>query len=223
MTKFTTLLMTGAIGAACLYGATAYAHGDDDNHGELTQTFDLKDFDALSVLGVYKLDVEVGSSYSISLSGREKEMNKIKVYAKDGTLYLGKDDGKHKKSNNNKGIDAVITLPSLKALQVTGVATGDISGIKADKFDVSVSGVANVDLDGTCKKLDASFSGVGNVDAEGLKCKSVDVSLNGVGEISVYASDSVDVSANGIGKVEVDGNPKNVNKSKGMLTKVHIK
>lgn len=204
-------------------------HGDDDNnygHGKtVTQTYDFDDFDSVSIGGVYEVDIKVGPSYSISLTGNEDQMENVKVKSEDGMLYLGKKDKKYKKKkqHNHKGIIAKITLPDLEALRVSGVASGDVENVDADDFDLSVSGVAEVNIDGTCNALTARVSGVGELDAENFKCKDVNVTLSGVGEVSVHASESVDVKASGVGDVQVYGKPDKVSKKKAMFTNVTIK
>ena len=216
-------------GIAMLTAATVFtvgAHAHDDDHSKtITQTFDFNDFDSVSIGGVYEVDIKVGPSYSISLTGNEDQMENVKVSTEDNTLYLGKKDKKYKKKkqHNHKGIIASITLPDLEALKVSGVASGDVENIDADDFDLSVSGVAEVNIDGSCNTLTARVSGVGELDAENLKCKDVDVTLSGVGEVSVYASKSVDVKASGVGNVQVYGNPDKVSKKKAMFTNVTIK
>lgn len=217
-----TYLLTGAamLTAVAVIASGAHAHDDSDDSKKVTQTYDFTGFDNISIAGVYELDIDVGPSYSISLTGNEDQMENVKVKSEDSTLYLGQ---KKKKSHNHDGIIARITLPDLEALKVSGVASGNIESVDADDFDLSVSGVAEVNIEGTCNSLTARISGVGELDAQNFKCKDVDVALSGVGEVSVYASKSVDVKASGVGGVVVYGKPDKVTKTKAMFTNVTIK
>lgn len=221
------LIGTATLAGAALLAFNAFAgHDDDDGHHgkDITQTFDFKDFDRVSVSGVYEVDIEVGPSFSISLSGPEKEMDNVKVYTENGTLHLArKNKNERKKNNNQKGIDATITLPDLEGMKVSGVASGDITNVDAEDFDLKVSGVAEVEIEGSCNNLTARVSGVGELDAKDFECKDVDVTLSGVGEVTVFASESVDVKASGVGDVQVYGNPSTVSKKKAMFTNVTIK
>lgn len=225
MLKFKTILLSGTIIAASVCALTANAHDDKEKGPQVTRTFDLTDFDEISIGGVYEVDIQVGDKHSISLSGGEDEMAHIDVYVKDGTLYLSHDKDKHKKKRkgHHDGIEAMVSLPALNGLRVAGVASGDVSGVDADDFSLKVSGVAEVEIDGTCNSLSAKVSGVGELDAENFKCKNADVTLSGVGQMNVYASKSVDVTASGVGEVNVYGDPKEVSKSKAMFTEINIK
>lgn len=205
---------------------SAYAHGDEESQDKtdyVSETFDFADFDKISITGVYELDVEVGQPFSIVLSGRASEMKHIVVKRDGDTLELGqKKKNKTYDRKNHKGIQAKISLPSLNALQIAGVGTGEIKGVESERFDLEIGGVGELKITGTCGTLEADVAGVGEINTKGLKCKTADVSLAGVGEMSAYASETVDVSAAGVGSVDIYGGPKNVSRSKGFLSKVKI-
>lgn len=225
MLKLPTIFLAGTIVTASVYGVVANAHDNEASGPQITQSFDFKNFDDISIGGVYEVDIQAGTKYSISLSGKKAEMAHIDVYVKDGTLYLSheKDNRKKKRKGHHDGVQATVTLPALNGLRVAGVASGDVSGVDADDFSLKVSGVAEVEIDGTCNSLSAKVSGVGELNAENFKCKNADVTLSGVGQMDVYASKSVDVTASGVGEVNVYGNPKEVSKSKAMFTQINMK
>lgn len=207
-------------------GAQAYAHPDDDDKKDhIVQTFDFKGFDGIEVVGVYNMDVKVGKDFSIEASGRAKEMNRLSVEVKNGALVLSTDEKKKRSwrgKNNNRGIDITITLPALNSLEITGIGNGEITGIDSERFDLDVSGIGAVELDGKCGTLDADFSGMGDLDAENLKCKEVKVDVSGMGSASVYASEKVDADMSGMGSIDVYGKPKTVKKDKTFMSSVDI-
>ena len=123
---------------------------------------------------------------------------------------------------NAKGVDAVITLPNLTALEISGVVEGTAQGISTEAFEVDISGVGEVELSGECGELDANVSGVGDLDAEELKCRNVEIRLSGVGDASVYARDEVDASVSGMGDIDVYGSPEKVRKSNSMFADVTV-
>ena len=224
MNKLTAALLATTLLAVPMTVSAHPDHEDDKRDTtKVTETFDFEDFDAISVSGVYEVEVEVGKDYSISLTGPAYEMDDVKVEYSDGRLKLGSKKKSWKKRGHRDGIEAKITLPNLNDVQVSGVASGDISGVDADRFELHVSGVAEVDIDGKCDKLEAHVSGVGELDARELKCADADVHLSGVGEVSVYASEYADVSASGVGEVDVYGDPKKVDKNKSLFTQINIK
>ena len=210
------LLVTAAFSAAAI---PAFAH-DTDRKDNITRDFDLTGFSEIDVSGVYELEITAGKEFSVVLTGAEQEMDNLKIHVEDGILYMG---GKKKwRKGERHGIEAVITLPKLSGIEVSGVASGNIKNVDADSFELDVSGVAEVNIEGRCGSLDAHVSGVGELNAEDLICKDVEVHLSGVGEVSVHATDFADITASGMGEVDVYGDPKRVKKDKSFFTSIDI-
>ncbi len=211
--------------AAVAFGiATTAAARDSD---KITRNLDLSGFDRIEISGVYELNVSVGSDYSIELSGPEYEMQRVEASVKNGVLVLDRRDRKRGEkrrrwNENREGIDAVITLPSLIGFEVSGVVDGKITGVDSDRFDLDISGVGDVEIDGECGTLDADVSGVGDLDAEGLQCRVVLVEVSGVGSASVYASEDVDAKVSGMGDIDVYGSPEKVRKENSMFADITV-
>jgi hypothetical protein len=211
-----------ACATAFAMAVTGAAFADDEE--TIEQELSLSGFDSLTISGVYELDVRVGEDYSIRLSGPRYEMDRAEVSVKNGALVLGQRDWRkgEKKRNNREGIDAVITLPSLTGLKVSGVVEGKIAGVDAEHFEVRISGVGDVAIAGECGELEAHLSGVGDLDAKDLECGAADVRVSGVGSAVVFASEAVDAKVSGMGDIDVYGSPKSVSKSKGMFSDVTV-
>lgn len=231
--KFLVGLVIGAIIAAAIgAGAIAIAFGelddveigDRDKTKDVTQDFDLRDFDRIDVAGVYELEVSVGPEFSVTLAGPEDEMNRVEARVDNGELVLDqkKREKGEKRHFNRHGVTATISMPALSALDISGVVDGEISGIAGGDFAIDLSGVGDVELSGACEALTARVSGVGDLDAEELKCKSVKVSVSGVGDASVYASEAVEASISGMGDIDVYGSPANVEKNGGMFSHIEV-
>lgn len=187
-------------------------------------SFDFKDFNRISVSGVYHLYVTVGEQYGVTVLGPASEMERVDVGLKGSTLRLGLRDRRFgERRVKNDGLQARITLPSLTGLHMSGVVDGEVYGIVGDSFDVTVSGVGEMRLYGECGRLRAEVSGVGGLDGAGLKCRDVRVVVSGVGKASVFASEAVDAVVSGMGDITVLGSPKQVKKSGGMFAEISIR
>ena len=192
----------------------------------ITRNLDLSGFDQIEVSGVYDLDVRVGPEFSIELSGPEHELNRVEASVDGDTLELAmrkrKRGEKRKWHNNRKSVNAVVTLPMLRGLEISGVVDGVVTGVNSDNFEINISGVGDLDIDGECGALDAKLSGVGDLDAKGLECDRVIIRVSGVGDADVYARDEVDARVSGMGDVDVYGSPEEVRKSGGMFSDITI-
>lgn len=212
----------GAASAMALLSSapTALAHEVDKSDWE-TKTYDYKDFDDIRLQGVYDLEIKVGPDYSISVSGPPERLEKTQIRTFGDQLVLSQKNEK-RKIKKNHGLHAVVTLPFLNNIDLQGVGSIIATGVNADDFSIDVEGVGSVEVSGTCGTLRASLEGVGSLDASDLKCKDVIVSVEGMGSAEVYASESVDADIDGMGSIEVDGNPKDVKKSKSFMSSISI-
>lgn len=218
MKKKIILMSAATISSLLCFSALNAQAGNND---KISKSFDYEGFSEIEIAGVYNLDVKVGGDFGIDLSGREKEMKRVEVEMKGDTLILSQ---KKRKGwgGNQKGIDAVITLPVLSEIEVSGVVDGAIDGVDSENFVVEVSGVGDLEISGRCGNLDASVSGVGDLDAKKFECKNVEISLAGVGDATVFASEAVDASVSGVGDIDVYGAPKSVEKSGGMFSDISV-
>ncbi|PQA89472.1 head GIN domain-containing protein [Hyphococcus luteus] len=206
----------------CAAVAAGMAYADDDD--TVSQELELSGFDRITIAGVYELDVRVGDDYSIRLSGPEYEMERVEASVKNGALVLDQRKGGwgERMRNNRDGVEAVITLPSLTGLEVSDVIDGEIAGVDAERFEIDISGVGDVSIDGQCGALDAHLSGVGELDAKGLECGKADIHVSGVGSAAVFASDEVDARVSGMGDIDVYGSPNAVHKNKSMFAEITV-
>lgn len=220
------LVFAVAIAAAGAYMAFGDLHdfGDRDKANDITRTYDLTGFDRIEIAGVYEFDVIVGRAFSIEISGAPDEMERVEVSVADGELVLDQTRRKNMRRKwRNRGLDATITLPSLRAIDVSGIVAGDITGVEADEFDADFSGVGSVELEGTCGHLKADISGIGDFNARGLECRTADVSVSGIGDVDIYAEDEIALSVGGIGDVDIYGDPARVDRDTTLFTDVSVK
>jgi len=205
--------------AAALTASAAFA-GDDKER--VSTTLELRDFERISISGVYDLSIDVGEDFSVEISGPAAEVDRVEASVKGGVLELGQSKSKKRWGRKQHGVDAKISLPKLSGIDVSGVVDGDVDDIDAEDFDLSISGVGDIRLTGRCDSLDASVSGVGDLDADAFQCRVVKVSVSGVGDASVYASEEVDATVSGMGDIDVYGGPDRVSKSDSMFAEVTV-
>jgi hypothetical protein len=187
------------------------------------QTLDLRGFKAIEIGGAYELDVVVGEEYSIVLSGPAEEMERVEARVDNEALMLNlKKRSRIDQRHNRENVRAVITMPALERLSVSGVVEGDISGVQSDAFRLDLSGVGNVTIAGRCGALTAHVSGVGELNAQGLACKKASVRVSGVGEASAYASDEASAEVSGMGEINIYGSPNKVEKRGGFLADISV-
>lgn len=229
--KFFFGLIIGLVLAIGIAAGGAYmAFGDlsdigaRDKSNDVAQTYDLSGFDRIEIGGVYEFDITAGRAFSVVVSGAPEEMDRVDVSVVDGELILDQTRReKVRRKWRDQGLEATITLPSLRAIDVSGIVDGDITGIDAEEFDADFSGVGAIDMSGTCGHLDANVSGIGDFDAGDLHCKTADVDVSGIGDVDIYAEDEIDISVSGIGDVDIHGSPSRVDKDGSLFSDISVK
>ena len=197
--------------------------GERDKSKDVSQVYELTDFDRISVGGVFEIDVTAGGDYAVTLYGAPDVIARMEPAVENGVLHLDQGGGSGKVKWRDQGVSAVITMPSIRGVSVAGVADADVTGIDASSFKVSLSGVGNVSLSGTCESLTADVSGVGELGAEDFECRTVDVDVSGVGSARVFASEEADAAVSGIGSIDIYGSPQRVRKTSTFLANISVK
>jgi Putative auto-transporter adhesin, head GIN domain len=170
---------------------------------------DMGAFTSVGIAGSTDAEITVGPAQSILLRGPKGLVDNIEVVLKDGALLI-----KHKKSYWATGVSykdnakAIITVPALTKVAVSGSGDITVAGLKATDFGVAVSGSGDITASGSCTSLRSSVSGSGDIDASGLKCASATTSISGSGDSKIFASESATVSIAGSGDVRLEGVPK---------------
>lgn len=176
-----------------------------------SETRALSPFNRIDARGSYELQIVVGGEQSLRIEAEERILKRIKTEVRDETLIIS-----YKERWFSFLFDAekivTISLPVLHGMDLSGAGEINVTGIEGDAFDLTVSGAADITLNGTCGALKFEVNGASDVAARGFECETVEALINGVGSAELYASESIDAVLNGIGSMTIYGNPKEISK-----------
>ena len=176
---------------------------------ESTQTFDVKGFTGIEVDGHVELDVIVGEKFFVEVSGREADLERLKVEVRDGVLRIYKERRKRgSRRERSRELYATIALPKLNSVDIDGMSDGEIRNIDSDNFSLSVDGHGELALSGKCGTSVIDIDGHAEIEGREFKCKNVSLKIDGHGEIELYADETLAVDISGHGDVEIYGNPR---------------
>lgn len=173
-----------------------------------TRTLSLDGFDSIRVDGVADVEVAVGSSFSIALEAPGEYIDDVEVTVEDDQLVIDMDDDAPPRDDVD--IELFITMPELSSIEIRGVANITAHGVDEPRLVLRVSGVGEVKVQGHARKLDVSLSGVADVDLRDLVARSATVRLDGVGSAEVHSTESIDARVSGMGNVRIHGDPARV-------------
>ncbi len=144
-------------------------------------------FDGLSLSGALEVEVTVGGTQSVELSGDENVLPLIRTRVVKGALVVDSES--------------------------SGACNGTIKGISGKRFTVDVSGASSFELTGTAETVGIDLSGSGAIGARGLEAPTVSASVSGAGQIELTATSTLAASVSGVGSIEYWGKPGSVSRN----------
>ena len=187
-------------------------------------TYDLDEFDAVSVTGDIEVLLEQGDEYRVEVEANGIPKNKIIVKVDRGTLKVRILD-----TFFYRGDDVKVVITYQKLRELRGNAGAYVRGntpIEADKFEAKATSGARVVLGLNADMLKASVSEGAQLTIDGevntqnvtahtggqyfgldLECGRTYVRAGTGGQAEVVANDALDAAANTGGAIEYRGNP----------------
>lgn len=191
----------------------------------ITQERTVSGFDSVELRGFGDLTIKQGSSESLTIEAEDNVIDKLTSEVVNGRLILSNDD--NFTFSSLEGIHYTLTLIDLKQVNLTGLGSIDMDGLKtqnleisesgsgnlilhnldAQSLDIVIGGLGSVELDGTAPDQAIKITGAGNYSGADLESARAQVTVSGLGNATVWATESLNVKISGTGNVEYYGNP----------------
>ena len=150
-----------------------------------TRDFDLTGFTGVQAAAAFRVEVTRADVYTVKVTADDNLWEVLDIRVSGSTLHLQTRPGT---SLRNSHLSAVVTMPSLKVIDLSGAAQADASG-----FD------AGDDFNGT-------LSGAGSLEAKDVKFGRVVFDISGAGRLSGNAIfDTARFVVSGAGTVDLSG------------------
>lgn len=149
----------------------------DDDANLIREVRETEPFNAIDAAGAVKLEVYVGEPQAVNV--RYAQPGAVTTEVVDGVLKICGVD-------NHRG-KAVINVPSLEAINLTGASRAEVHGLTDE--------------------LRANISGASKLDADDLWVKNMHITVSGASKAELNVTDSLWAQANGASKIEYQGNP----------------
>jgi hypothetical protein len=182
-------------------------------------------FDAIASSGNWDLVVHAGATTAVSIAAEPAIAARIDTVVEGSTLQIRPRRGESPHVRGDARVD--ITLPTLRALQLTGAGDARVEAMKTPRLAITLSGAGDIRLDGldtddlelriagsgdaraagTARRLAVSINGSGDVAADTLAADDVTIRIAGSGNASVSAAKTLDAAIAGSGSVEYRGAP----------------
>jgi hypothetical protein len=206
---------------ACTFPFTSSTSGSGDI---VTVEESVSGFDRLEIHHSFEVDIIQSQTYNLIVRIDENIEQYLIIDRRGDTLALDLEDGR---SYTNVTLEAQISMPTLRALEVSGASDARFtqfassepfdllaSGASSAQGDIetgdiraNVSGASDIQLAGSGRDLRLEASGASRVDMEEFSVDDASLDLSGSSEVTVNVSGILDVSASGASDVIYVGNP----------------
>ncbi|MEL7562874.1 head GIN domain-containing protein [Dehalogenimonas sp. 4OHTPN] len=210
MKKILTLLVTASLAVTA---AGCFPFGSIIGRGPVeTRTFDLSGFSRVEVSSTFDAEISRGSAFSVTVTTNENIFDYLDLEVNGDTLLVRLKSGSYTVAN----LDAGITMPDLKALEVSGASEASVSGfnfnhdldlkvsgassitvenVKSGNVNIEASGASRVKGSLECGDARLNVSGASNADLSGLG-RNLDVTASGASHITLRDFSGAEVKVN---------------------------
>jgi hypothetical protein len=204
-------LLVGTLLAAALMLAGCSDRHDWNGSGPVvSERREVEPFESIVMEGAAKLEITVGESPSVEVSGPEKAVAHVQTRVEDNTLHIKGRARDWVVRNDSSRLTIKITLPRLQALSLQGGNDVRLAGLSGGATTIRAEGAANIDGHGRLDQLTVRMSGAGHADLSRLAASEAKVTVDGVGSVVVNARDALDATMNGVGAIFYTGTPSRV-------------
>ncbi|HAS45945.1 MAG TPA: hypothetical protein DCS93_36015 [Microscillaceae bacterium] len=172
------------------------------------RVFNINDFQALNVGGIFKVEVVRSNQTSLVAKGREADLDKIQVKQSGNELKISLNN-RRRFNLGSKSIILEIRTPSLSQLNISGACKLEASGFQENEMMLDASGATKIELrNGNANKFILNVSGASKINAYDFKVKEARMDLSGASKVYTHVQNRLVVDASGASKVRYHGNPK---------------
>jgi hypothetical protein len=161
----------------------------------VTRNYELKDFDKIEAGYAFDIEITRSDNFSIAITTGENVFQRLSVTVSDGTLKISL---KNTILNLRASPRAVITMPVLRGLDISGASRATASGFRSgETFRGTVSGASSLDIDMETGDFRAELSGASGLSGH-LAAAATDLDLSGASNVDLGGSGgNINIGASG--------------------------
>jgi hypothetical protein len=150
----------------------------------VTQTYDYEGFTGVEISNAFEYEINRSDQFSISISARENIIDRLDITLSGKNLIVRLKPG----SYNNTDTRAVITMPELSRLIVSGASRGNVSGFESSNtLELRISGASQLNMDIAAGKTRLNASGASRVNGD-LAVQDAEITLSGASRCEIVGS-----------------------------------
>jgi hypothetical protein len=191
----------------------------------VTKTYDYRDFTALRVGSVFRVEAARGDAYGLEVTVDDNLVQYLRVEQHAASVSIRLADNVNVRDAT---LRARVTMPALEQLDVGGVSQVELKGfrggaslaiavegvskvfgsVEASELAVSASGVSHVALHGSARTVRADVNGTSTVELDDFRATDARVHVDGCSKASVNVGGTLDYSVSGVSTLTYAGSPR---------------
>lgn len=197
--KFTTLLFLAFF--------TTFLSGQNSTSDEISENiYDFSNFDTLELSHAISVILVQSDTYRVAISCEDKYRDDVVVSQNNSTLKIRL---KGRKSYKNINLSAVIHMPSVQKLEMSGASKVVFRDYKDSDLELELSGASSVrGIIALSNTLTVDFSGASDIKLEGT-VKNAEVEISGASSIKcldLLIAQNLDLEASGASNAKLIAN-----------------
>jgi hypothetical protein len=168
-----------------------------------TRNFDLSGFSGIQAGAAFVIRVDREASYKVQITADDNLWDKLDISRSGSTLHL---QTKRAVNVNNASLTAIVTLPSLNNLDLSGAARGTVRGFSSNgNLSIKVSGAGDLNIDNlNYDSAAADISGGGSFSGSAA-LTDAKFTISGAGRVNLSGSGtSATINASGGAQIILD-------------------
>jgi hypothetical protein len=159
-----------------------------------TKEYQLTDFTEIEISHDFNYDITRSETYSVVASTHQNLIDHLDIFKSGQTLKVRLKSG----TIVNSDARVTVTLPALERLQVSGAASGHVSGFSSgSNFTLQVSGASQSDINMETGKTKIQISGASRVNGT-IKAAETEIVISGASNCDLSGSTAA-------AKIEISG------------------
>lgn len=187
------------------------------------RTYAFTGFDRLNMGSAFRITVQQGSTFGVTVEGDRRNLDDLDVYTRNGTLYAQYRIARRREYPSS----FTITMPTVRGVNFSGASQSTITGFanltdldvglsgasesqittQANRLNVALTGASVLRLNGQGNTLTADLSGASLLQAFGYPVDNAGVEASGASKVNVRVQTSLVVNASGASSIRYQGTP----------------
>ena len=200
------MLTAGAMAAVRIPGLGVF--GKVFGSGDVVRkTIAVKSFSRVRLASFGNLYVQIGNEESLIVEMEDNLFEHLKIEQFGNELSIGFDSFFLFGISTSHAINFYLTAKSMEGITVSGSGDVDVSDLKSEQLDLTISGLGSIECDRIeCGRLTLTVSGSGDLESGDIQARQVEAKISGLGDISISGlkTNLLDTKITGSGKVNIN-------------------